>query len=124
MGSKFEKMSPLNEAISELPICGCGDPESVYQAIHTMLSYFDLRSKPETPKSKEFDEIDIYESPFVLFMAYYLDDAGYLDHGTSIGYSWLAKKGETLLGYLKIIEPYRYDYDKVPHNILYEEDAE
>lgn len=118
-GIKFEKMSPMYEAISELPLCGCGDPESVYQAIHALLSYFDLRNKPEVPKSTDFDKIDIYESPFMLFMVYYLDNKGYLDHGMSIGCSWLTEKGEDMLGYLKIMEAFEYDLDEMPHDILY-----
>lgn len=122
---KFFKPSPMQEAINELPCCGCGNPESVYQAIHTMLSYFDLKNKPQIPKSKEFDKIDIYENPFVLFMAYYLDNEEYLNHGTSIGYSWLTEKGETMLRYLKIMESFGYDLTRGPENILWiEGDAE
>ena len=92
------------KAIDSLHICGCGNPERAYKSIHEMLIRVDRFMEP-IPK----EEIDNLNG-CMLFMAYMLDNMGYIEHGTSIYASWLTSKGEELLECLTDFEKYNYDY--------------
>lgn len=93
------------KAIDSLHICGCGNPELAYKSIHEMLIRVNQFRSP-IPK----EEIN---SPngCMLFMAYMLDDMGYLEHGSSIYGAWLTSKGKELLEYLTNFEKYNYNYE-------------
>ena len=93
------------KAIDSLHICGCGNPELAYKSIHEMLIRVD-RFRSPIPK----EEIN---SPngCMLFMAYMLDDMGYLEHDSSIYGAWLTSKGKELLECLTDFEKYDYEYE-------------
>lgn len=93
------------KAIDSLHICGCGNPELAYKSIHEMLIRVD-RFRSPIPK----EEIN-NPNGCMLFMAYMLDNMGYIEHGTSIYVSWLTSKGEELLECLTDFEKYNYDYE-------------
>lgn len=93
------------KAIDSLHICGCGNPERAYKSIHEMLIRVDRFMEP-IPK----EEID-NPNGCMLFMAYMLDNMGYIEHGTSIYVSWLTSKGEELLKCLTDFEKYSYKYE-------------
>lgn len=93
------------KAIDSLHICGCGNPERAYKSIHEMLIRVD-RFRSPIPK----EEID-NPNGCMLFMAYMLDDMGYLEHGSSIYGAWLTSKGEELLMCLTDFEKYGYKYE-------------
>ena len=108
----------MYEMISELPCCccGCGNPERTYKAIHEMLLYFDERiDKPWT---------DLSDNPYIQFMAYVLDNEGFMEHGTNINYAWLTDKGKQLVAYLDDFSKYDYEIDDVPLELLYVEKPE
>lgn len=106
MMSGIYNMTPMNDLIHELGICGCGRPEEAYKAVHEMLK------RSETYNAIEPDE------PHVLFMAYTLDNLGFLEHGSSIYSAWLTDKGKDLLAALDIFkEKYEYDWTAAQDDI-------
>ena len=108
--SGIYNMTPMNDLIHELGICGCGRPEEAYKAVHEMLKSF-----------KNYDRKTInLDDPHRLFMAYTLDHLEFIDHGSSIYAAWLTDKGEELLAALDIFkEKYAYDWtvaqDDIPN---------
>jgi hypothetical protein len=90
-----------------LGICGCGNPESVVLKIKILLNIFhefhkngDFDEKWNQMKEdlrKEFGADDVYENDLLLFMVYILNDRKILEHGSSVGGSWLSNLGEMFL---------------------------
>ena len=105
--SGFYNMTPMNDLIHELGICGCGRPEEAYKAVHEMLK-----------RVKDRGNIIEPDEPHVLFMAYTLDHLEFLEHGSSIYGAWLTDKGEELLAALDIFkEKYEYDWNAAQNDI-------
>ena len=65
--SVFYNMTPMNDLIHELGICGCGRPEEAYKTVHEMLKRTKARGTIIEP-----------DEPHVLFMAYTLDSLEFL----------------------------------------------
>lgn len=108
------KDSPMMECINKLGICGCGCPDEVYKAIHEMLLYFE--------PSDQIDRKYLWQDPYEAFMCYFLNEQGFLDHGSSVYGSVLTEDGYKLLGYLNIYAQYNYEIDDLPSDIRWVED--
>ena len=99
------------ERIDALPLCGCGDNAITFRAIHNALIYCD---------KKEWDTYvdgDICKNAYIQFMFYWLDNAEFIEHGTTIRCSWLTDKGSQLLIDLNLLAEYEYEKDNVPDDL-------
>lgn len=96
------------ELIYKLGICGCGCPDLTYKAIQQMLEAAEKR------------ECLIYDGdeagPYLYFMAYTLDNKGFINHGISVRWARLEEKGKKLLEALREYEKYNYDHDAIMEN--------
>lgn len=113
-----------HELINELGICGCGNPEEAYEAVHDMLKRavdperFDNKDKWLIPEC----EYDCY----IAFMCYTLNDKEFMEHGSSIYGSFLTSKGKLLLNAMNEFEKYEYDWESVQYdmpNMFYVEEG-
>lgn len=97
-----ERRNELNKLIFEdLGFCGCGNPE---QDIIFIKNILDLRNKWHNDKltykkyrkliKKEFIKNWECAEEYILYM---LNDKEFLEHGSSVGGSWLLNKGHKLL---------------------------
>lgn len=92
------------ELYNALGICGCGLPGEAYEKVYEMLSRARCRKKLITARGR---------SPLVgfqYFMAYTLDDRGFLEHGFCIDGAWLTEKGLALIELIELIRPHDYMY--------------
>jgi hypothetical protein len=76
---------------SDLKFCGCGDPEAAYSLVRDILNlapfYDDWKAVRDL-----FGEGPASEGAYYLVL-YLIDGAGLIEHGGSIGGSWLTPKG-------------------------------
>jgi hypothetical protein len=75
----------------DLPMCGCGNPETAVTLVHELLKLAPL-----------YDHHDAVVSLLPSEGVYYLvlgalDEAGLLEHGSNISGSWLTDKGQWFL---------------------------
>lgn len=112
----------LDEVITEkvidyfdehIGICGCGCPDETYKLIYNVLmtcsiNSDDFNSFDEYCQYKQ-NEINKITQNYGLyqFVLYILDDKGILNHGTSIGGSWLTNIGKI---YYDILKFYMNEY--------------
>ena len=119
--------TPEYDIIHELGICGCAKPYAAYEEVHKMLKRVIDPGRSAYPPTEWIVPECEYEG-YVLFMAYILNDKGFLDHGTSIYGSWLTNKGKLLLKALDEFEKYDYEWDNVINadtpNMFYVEKGE
>lgn len=80
----------------ELKFCGCGCPEEVQQYIASILRAHKERSDSSWAKNNIREAINKPEMA-ELFILYTLDAMDLLEHGGSVGGSWLTKKGEQMM---------------------------
>ena len=69
--------------------CGCGSgnlPERAYEVLNNF-------GKPHMAE----DRFRVYDDPANEVIAHWLDSKGLIEHGGSVGGSWLTKKGQELL---------------------------
>lgn len=71
--------------INVLGFCGCGDPKAI------MIYIRDFLLLQRDGEWCEYDNL-----PF-LFLCYWADANGFLEHGTTVRCGWLTEKGEELL---------------------------
>jgi hypothetical protein len=71
--------------IEILHFCGCGDPDEVMMYVAEFLIKI----------SKE--DFGDYEDMSYMFLSYWADNEGFIDHGTTVRCSWLTDKGKELL---------------------------
>jgi hypothetical protein len=74
-----------------LGFCGCGDPESALEYVAKILQAAKEKKIYERWKELFNSEGQGY------FVLYTLDNKGVIEHGTSVGSSWLTQKGKELL---------------------------
>lgn len=72
--------------------CGCGLPESAWEIVLRLLGYFG--TPHEDRNLDEFRDEDY-------LAAYVIDHCGLIEHGTSIGGSWLTDDGKEALRFLR-----------------------
>ena len=86
--------------------CGCGSPES---ALKTVGKYLEVLQERDTEKQQKkmqdaFGARLVYDNELLLCLAYAVDEAGFTEHGCSIGGAWLEDDGKFLLWALKKME--------------------
>lgn len=78
--------------------CACGDPESAYSTLRDLLRLMDSRSKGrwELERWKQIE--NYFNTPGLMyFVLYILDNMKLIEHGSSIGGSWLTERGQEVL---------------------------
>lgn len=108
MMTTYVEYTDLEETLNSLGICGCGNPDLAYKAVHEMLKRSSSKEESTITCAMDNDDTSI---PYIYFMAYMLDYLGFLEHGSSIRCSWLTEKGEKLLKALEVLEKYDYDFE-------------
>ena len=115
-----DDLEHLYQLIStDLKFCGCGDPEAVYNLVRDLLGLFDKHTE-ELRKVKPglgtwsgaYDEAQKVSQQIIdrigggdgvyYAVLYWLDGSGLLEHGGSVGGSWLALKGKHYLGLMRL----------------------
>lgn len=76
----------------DIPHCGCGDPEAAFKLIYSIVRLAPLHSGTHT----RVRELIGSDGAFQIVMAA-LTEADLLEHGGSIGGSWLGKRGRWFL---------------------------
>ena|SRR5690242_1445311 len=113
----------------DLKFCGCGDPEAVYELVRDLLELFGERTDyirslspgewatggPRTCEQVR-ERITNSEAAYYAIL-YWLDGADLLEHGGSVGASWLTEKGYHYLGLMRAHE-YRDMEDEMGHSII------
>lgn len=91
-----------------LGICGCGLPDEAYKKVYEMLVRARDRKKLITAQG------DSSLIGYQYFMAYTLNDRGFLEHGFCIDGAWLTDKGLALIEFIELIRPHDYEYAEYP----------
>jgi len=97
----------LNEFDSDIGLCGCGIPEETNEVLRTTLN---IQSSNCTWKERQKQFSDICNadmdnenySGLIQFVLYILNDKDILEHGGSVGGSWLSEKGKVYLDLLNL----------------------
>lgn len=100
-----EKQREIRHIFSDLDLCGCGTSDP-YKIINTLL-------KHAVSEGSFYDPIDYMSSEVVEFVAKVMNSSKWnlLEHGGSIGRSWLTTKGKVLL---QFFEDFGTDTDEWP----------
>jgi hypothetical protein len=88
-----------------LQLCGCGSPEDAYNFCRDVLMHFDRRGCHDRPPIKEWIDAEeavkqlIVERPdqAAHVLSHLLTHLKLLEHGSSVGGSWLTKDGERII---------------------------
>ena len=122
----YKKMEPQHlkglEAIREMKFCCCGNPDEGFAALLESLKIRDSGDGSEAAWKERAERIKTwayklggnYEargSGYDFLLLYFMDAAGLLEHGGSVGGSWLSDKGKAVLAFL---EHYGTDPDEWP----------
>ena len=89
---------------NDLGICGCGLPSEAYERVYDML----VRARNRESLIVVSD--DHRDCGFQYFMAYVLDDRGFIDHGFSIENAWITPKGKAAIEFIELIRSHDYEY--------------
>lgn len=76
--------------------CGCGTPDEAATTVWKMLDALDANELEERKAklTEYFGSGSVYDNVLLLCLAYELDRAGFTEHGTSVGWSWLTEDGQ------------------------------
>lgn len=93
--------------------CGCGAPHNVLKYINTILTNIKAKHDKDFRDSLglSFDQACDIERDFFkseeerYFVLYRLDDLGLIEHGGSVGGSWLTYRGDDVLEALNEVAP-------------------
>jgi hypothetical protein len=83
--------------------CGCGSPGAAYATVRDILAACPLHRQPGLRTAMTEDDAT---SGFWYLTLYTIDRAGLIEHGGSIGGSWLTPKGAH---YLPLMQRYTWD---------------
>ena len=86
-----------------LHFCGCGCPDEAYELVRDILALAPFYDHPEAVRELTGDRA-------YYLVLYAIDNAGLLEHGASIGGSWLTPKGAH---YLELMR--KFDHDDLDH---------
>ena len=89
---------------NDLGICGCGSPGETYERVYEML----VRARNREKLIVVSD--DHPDCCFHYFMAYILDDRGFVNHGFNIDNAWITQKGKAMIEFIELIRPHDYEY--------------
>lgn len=82
-----------------LRLCGCGSPEDAYNFCQTALTFFDRRGAKEWVNAENALERHIANDPATAahVIAHLLTHLKLLEHGSTVGGSWLTTTGEAVV---------------------------
>jgi hypothetical protein len=86
--------------LEHLGLCGCGDPGGAWRLLLDLLEHFD---SPDWEQAGRKLTMLIGTPPAIHFVLSSLDHAELIEHGSSIGYSWLTAKGKWVLWALSTV---------------------
>ena len=107
-----DDLDHLYQLTHDLGFCGCGDPESVYNLVRDLLALFEEKWSDKAKQNDAHwrevsqqitDRIGGGEGVYYAVL-YFTDRAGLIEHGGSIGGSWLTAKGKHYLGLMRLHE--------------------
>jgi hypothetical protein len=95
----------IRTALSKLPLCGCGRADKMREIVRDVLA----RAAQPWPKDGRTRRISLDEAMpqhdlsdiAVEFVAQALSETGHLEHGGSVGGSWLSEAGRLVLDFLR-----------------------
>lgn len=100
---------------AKLKWCGCGSPAEVMKFMHNVLqTIYDRRANWTAETTQKIFDLVPRDTQLGMSYMYMLDGFGLLEHGTSIGGSWLSDEGERVL---KLFN----DYDGLIEDAMYED---
>lgn len=73
--------------------CGCGSADDFAKEAYKLLDFF-----ATTHIERKWS---VYDDRFFELMAHWFDEAELIEHGTSVGSSWLSEKGEQIYKQIK-----------------------
>ena len=87
--------------------CGCGDPDTAKRVIRDFLRIlYDYKKEDNTNSAyhrkcknlnERFGVDNVYDNELLLCLAYTLDSADLIEHGSSIGGAWSTDEGDMFL---------------------------
>lgn len=99
----------------ELKFCDCGNPEDIMQLIKDILNQIEhKRDDEKTYEDNQEEIIKIFNFNGKVnhavrdFILNYLDIVGLLEHGGSIGGSWLTEKGQVILSLMNQVDDFEF----------------
>lgn len=106
-----EEQQELGRIYEQLAFCGCGDPTEAYETLQDVLSAFDTEGRT-FEGSREAIRVHKAMIPgkYWDLLVYLLDSKGLLEHGSSIGGSWLSDLGKKIL---KDLRENGHDSDRI-----------
>lgn len=96
-----------------LGICGCGLPDAAYERVYEMLSR--ARDRKDLIPRTFTDPALGYR----YFMAYVLDDRGFIEHNICIDQARVTDKGLALIEFIDLIRPHDYVYAELSDGTPY-----
>jgi hypothetical protein len=100
MDAEMGEWTRWADAVRSLNLCGCGNPDAAYQFLLDTLSAFDRSDSWEASCERIREWWAVGEGPGYLVL-YFLTNADLLEHGGSVGGSWLTPKGKDALNCLR-----------------------
>jgi len=99
----------------ELNFCGCGNPEDIMQLIKDLLNQISHKwDNEKTYEERQEEIIKIFNFNGKVnhavydFILNYLDIVGLLEHGGSIGGSWLTERGKVILKLMNQVDGFEF----------------
>lgn len=88
-----------------LGFCGCGNPDTAYEALRDTLACFDAGDISDGDWKARCERVDAWFKErgegYSYLLLYFIDAAGLLEHGGSVGGSWLTEEGKNVLAVLR-----------------------
>jgi hypothetical protein len=103
---KKDKAEPNGlEIIKSLKFCGCGDPDAGYSGLRDFLAIFDAGDRSEAAWKAKCDRVTEWfkklGDPTAYLLLYFFTETDLIEHGGSVGGSWLTEKGQLALEFLR-----------------------
>lgn len=106
-----DEQQELGRIYERLAFCGCGEPTEAYKTLQDVLSAFDTEGLT-FDGSREAIKVHkaMISERYWDLLIYLLDSKGLLEHGSSIGSSWLSDLGQKIV---KDLRDNGHDSDRI-----------
>lgn len=101
---ELEAWRKAQAKIKAMRFCGCGNPDDAYGALRDTLDAYDndeARGGWDGRVQRTKDWWAKLGDGYAHLLLYFIDAAGLLEHGGSVGGSWLSEDGKLVLGFLR-----------------------
>lgn len=85
----------FNQVTSDLGFCGCGSPEEAFWLVRDLLRLCPFYENRQAVQAR------LPDLGVEMLVLYTIDHAGLIEHGGSVGGSWITEKGQRLLDLLE-----------------------